>query len=113
MADQELHQCQLRIDHVTTSVKRCRIEKDRLRLWKASVRYLVMELCCPAQFPGAFEPLGTDDLIGINSTVQPVATTEIPANPLEAFHTSLRRRCAAYRRRTKMYAKQTGHLQER
>src|SRR5215510_9220760 len=32
---------------------------------------------------------------------------------LEAFHTSLRRRCAAYRRRTNMYAKHTGRLQER
>src|SRR5215831_17490539 len=39
--------------------------------------------------------------------------TEIHANHLEAFHTSLRRRCAAYRRRTNMYAKETGRLQER
>ena len=46
-------------------------------------------------------------------TLQPVATTEIHANHLEAFHTSLRRRCAAYRRRTNMYAKHTGRLQER
>jgi hypothetical protein len=46
-------------------------------------------------------------------TTQPVATTEIHANHLEAFHTSLRRRCAAYRRRTNMYAKKTGRLQER
>jgi hypothetical protein len=46
-------------------------------------------------------------------TAQPVATTEIHANHLEAFHTSLRRRCAAYRRRTNMYAKHTGRLQER
>jgi len=46
-------------------------------------------------------------------TAQPVATTEMHANHLEAFHTSLRRRCAAYRRRTNMYAKRTGQLQER
>jgi hypothetical protein len=46
-------------------------------------------------------------------TTQPVATQEIHANHLEAFHTSLRRRCAAYRRRTNMYAKHTGRLQER
>ena len=46
-------------------------------------------------------------------TVQPVATTEIHANHLEAFHTSLRRRCATYRRQTNMYAKNTGRLQER
>ena len=42
-----------------------------------------------------------------------MATKEIHANHLEAFHTSLRRRCAAYRRRTNMYAKKTGRLQER
>jgi hypothetical protein len=46
-------------------------------------------------------------------TAQPVAPNEIHANHLEAFHTSLRRRCAAYRRRTNMYAKHTGRLQER
>jgi len=46
-------------------------------------------------------------------TVQSLATTEIHANHLEAFHTSLRRRCAAYRRRTNMYAKNTRRLQER
>src|SRR5437879_9560340 len=43
-------------------------------------------------------------------TVQPVATTDIHANHLEAFHPSLRRRCAASRSRTTMYAKQTGRL---
>ena len=42
-----------------------------------------------------------------------LATKDIHANHLEAFHTSLRRRCAAYRRRTNMYAKNTGRLQER
>jgi hypothetical protein len=46
-------------------------------------------------------------------TAQPLSTTEIHANHLEAFHTSLRRRCAAYRRRTNMYAKNTRRLQER
>ena len=46
-------------------------------------------------------------------TAQPGATTEMHANHLAAFHTSLRRRCAAYRRRTNMYAKNTGRLQER
>src|SRR5438067_6466159 len=46
-------------------------------------------------------------------TVQPVATKDIHANHLEAFHTSLRRRCATYRRQTNTYAKHTGRLQER
>jgi hypothetical protein len=46
-------------------------------------------------------------------TAQPIAPKEIHANHLEAFPTSLRRRCAAYRRRTNMYAKNLGRLQER
>ena len=36
----------LRIEHVNSSVKRCRIVKDRIRLWKEGVRDLVMEICC-------------------------------------------------------------------
>jgi DDE superfamily endonuclease len=46
MVNQELHQRRLRIEHVNSSVKRCRIVKDRIRRWKAGVRDLVMELCC-------------------------------------------------------------------
>jgi transposase-like protein len=46
-------------------------------------------------------------------TIQNIATQDIHANHLEAFNTSLRRRCAAYRRRTNMYAKNTVRLQER
>jgi DDE superfamily endonuclease len=45
-ANQALHQRRLRIEHVNRSVKRCRIVKDRIRLWKAGVRALVIELCC-------------------------------------------------------------------
>ncbi len=33
-------------EHVNSSVKRCRVVKDRIRLWKDGVRDLVMELCC-------------------------------------------------------------------
>jgi hypothetical protein len=44
--NQALHHRRLRIEHVNSSVKRCRIVKDRIRLWKAGVRDLVMELCC-------------------------------------------------------------------
>jgi len=36
----------VRIEHVNSSVKRCRIVKDTLRLLKAGLRDLVMELCC-------------------------------------------------------------------
>jgi hypothetical protein len=46
VANQALHQCRLRIAHVNSSVKRCRMVTDRIRLWKAGVRDLVMALCC-------------------------------------------------------------------
>lgn len=46
LANQALHHRRLRIEHVNSSVKRCRIVKDRLRLWKTDVRDRVMELCC-------------------------------------------------------------------
>jgi len=45
-ANQVLNQRRLRIEHVNSSVKRFRIVKDRIRLWKQGVRDLVMELCC-------------------------------------------------------------------
>jgi hypothetical protein len=46
MADQALHQRRLRIEHVNSSVKRCRIVKDRIRLGKEGVRDLVRDICC-------------------------------------------------------------------
>src|SRR5262245_19934240 len=46
LANQALHQRRLRLEHVNSSVKRCRIVKDRLRLWKAGVRDVVMEIGC-------------------------------------------------------------------
>ncbi|MGE3541553.1 MAG: transposase family protein [Candidatus Tectimicrobiota bacterium] len=46
LANHALNQRRLRIEHVNRSVKRCRIVKDRIRLWKEGVRDLVMELCC-------------------------------------------------------------------
>ena len=45
-ANQALHQRRLRIEHVNSSVKRGRMVKDRIRLWKEGVRDLVMERCC-------------------------------------------------------------------
>jgi hypothetical protein len=44
--NQSLHDRRLRIEHVNSSVKRCRIVKDRIRLWKRGIRDLVMEICC-------------------------------------------------------------------
>lgn len=46
LANQALCARRLRIEHVNSSVKRCRIVKDRIRLWRQDVRDLVMELCC-------------------------------------------------------------------
>ena len=34
LVNRALHHRRLRIEHVNSSVKRCRIVKDRLRLWK-------------------------------------------------------------------------------
>jgi hypothetical protein len=46
LANQALHHRRRRIEHVHSSVKRCRIVKDRIRLWKKGIRDVVMELCC-------------------------------------------------------------------
>ena len=44
--NQALHSRRLRIEHVNSSVKRCRIVQDRIRLWKEGGRALGLELCC-------------------------------------------------------------------
>jgi hypothetical protein len=46
LVNQALHHRRLRIEHVNSSVKRCRIVKDRIRLWKQGIRDVVMERCC-------------------------------------------------------------------
>jgi len=46
LANRALHQRRLRIEHVNGSVKRCRIVKDRMRLWRQGVHARVMEICC-------------------------------------------------------------------
>ena len=45
-ANRSMNECRLRIEHVNSSIKRCRIVKDRLRLWKQGIRDQVMEICC-------------------------------------------------------------------
>ena len=45
-ANRSLNERRLRIEHVNSSIKRCRIVKDRLRLWKQGIRDVVMEVCC-------------------------------------------------------------------
>jgi hypothetical protein len=46
VAQQARNQRRLRIEPGTSSVKRGRSVKDRLRLWQEGVRDLVRELCC-------------------------------------------------------------------
>ena len=36
----------VRIEHIICSMKRCRIIKDTIRLWKDTARDMVMALCC-------------------------------------------------------------------
>ena len=36
----------VRIEHIICSIKRCRIVKDTIRLWKDTARDLVMAICC-------------------------------------------------------------------
>lgn len=36
----------VRIEHIICSIKRCRIIKDTIRLWKDTARDMVMEICC-------------------------------------------------------------------
>lgn len=50
-AEQKAHnrlvaQRRIVVEHVISSVKRCRIVKDTIRLYKDTFRHLVMELCC-------------------------------------------------------------------
>ena len=45
-ANQAVARRRVRMEHVNSSVKRCRIVKDTLRLLKAGLRDLVREICC-------------------------------------------------------------------
>lgn len=57
LANRILPHRRLRIKHVNRSVKRCRIVKDRLRLWKQGVRDLGMDICCALHnFRGRLRP---------------------------------------------------------
>jgi DDE superfamily endonuclease len=44
--NQQLAQRRVRIEHVNSSVKRCRIVKDTIRMFKEDVRDMVAEICC-------------------------------------------------------------------
>jgi hypothetical protein len=45
-ANRRIARRRVRIEHVNSRVKRCRIVHDTCRLWKAGVRDQVMEVCC-------------------------------------------------------------------
>lgn len=45
-ANQALARRRVRIEHVNSSVKRCRMLKERIRLWRGGIRDLVMEVAC-------------------------------------------------------------------
>jgi hypothetical protein len=46
VATEARNQPRVRIEHVHSRVKRYRLVKDRIRLWKQGVCELVMERCC-------------------------------------------------------------------
>ena len=48
-ANRRIARRRVRIEHVNSSVKRCRIVHDTCRLRKASIRDVVMEVCCALQ----------------------------------------------------------------
>jgi hypothetical protein len=45
-ANQAFSRRRVRIEHVMSGVKRCRIVKDRIRLHRGGIRDLVMEVAC-------------------------------------------------------------------
>jgi hypothetical protein len=44
--NREVSRRRVRIEHVNSSVKRCRMLKETIRLWKAGIRDMVMEIGC-------------------------------------------------------------------
>jgi hypothetical protein len=69
VANRALYHRRLRIEHVNSSIKRCRIVKGPASFVETrSPRSGDGDLLCPAQLPGTPRPMETDDLIRINST---------------------------------------------
>ena len=44
--NRRIAQVRMRIEHVISGIKRCRIVKDKLRLWREHIHDRVMETCC-------------------------------------------------------------------
>jgi hypothetical protein len=45
-ANREVSRRRVRIEHVNSSVKRCRMLKETIRMWKEGMRDMVMEIGC-------------------------------------------------------------------
>ena len=55
--NQPLARRRVRIEHVNSSVKRCRIVKDTIRLFREGAREMVAEICCALHnFRGRLSP---------------------------------------------------------
>jgi hypothetical protein len=44
--NREIARRRVRIEHVNSSVKRCRMLKETIRMWKAGIRDMVMDIGC-------------------------------------------------------------------
>ena len=47
--NRKLARWRVRIEHVNSRVKRCRMLKETIRMWKAGIRDMVMEIGCALQ----------------------------------------------------------------
>jgi len=45
-ANQQIARRRVRIEHVNSSIKRCRVVKDTIRMFKDDARDMVAEICC-------------------------------------------------------------------
>ena len=44
--NRRINSIRVRIEHTISGIKRCRIVKDKLRLWREYIHDMVMETCC-------------------------------------------------------------------
>jgi DDE superfamily endonuclease len=44
--NRRINSIRVRIEHTVSGVKRCRIVKDKFRLWRENIHDMVMETCC-------------------------------------------------------------------
>ena len=44
--NRRINRIRVQVEHVISGIKRCRIVKDKLRLWREGIHDMVMETCC-------------------------------------------------------------------